>query len=197
MLKHRSRYTFVLVAVAIGVLVAAQPAWAYKEVRQSGTVGMHSLTDTSSSPGADCIYRYRSGWGLWQLKRINVDAPNVRAVPSQGDEQVGWRFTVQRRAFSAFSNHPGPWEHRYTSEVFKAVTDSTHDAAFSPAAVRVNVPVEPGSDVVFIYRAVVKAYWYRANGSVLGTATMRVGWYNSVKGSGSETQHRACSDYLI
>jgi hypothetical protein len=194
---RRKRFTLIVVAAALAALMGALPVSAYTELKTTGTVGMHSLTDTSSSPGADCIYRYKSGWDLWQLKRINVDPPNVRAVPAQGNEQVGWRFTIQRRAYSAFSNHPGPWEHRYTSEVFKAVTDSTHDAAFSPAGVRVNVPVEPGNDVAFAYRAVVKAYWYRANGSVLGTATMRVGWYSSVKGSGSETQHRACGDYLV
>lgn len=194
---RRKRFIVMVVAASLAAHLGAQPIAAYTEVRTTGTVGAHSLTDTSSSPGADCLYRYRPVHNLWQLRRINVDPPNVRAVPSQGDQHVGWRFIIQRRAFSAFSNHPGPWEKRYTSEVFMASTDSMHDAQFSPAGVRVNVPVQPGNDVVFAYRAIVKAYWYRANGTVMGTATMRVGWYHSVKGSASETQHRACSDYLI
>lgn len=194
---RRKPFVLMVAVAALAVLVVAQPIAAYTELKTKGTVGAHSLTDTASSPGADCIYRYRSDWDLWKIKRINVDAPNVRAVPGQGDQMVGWSFTIQRQTYSAFADHPGPWENRYTSEVFTAVTDSAHDAAFSQQGVRVRIPVEPGSDVAFAYRAKVKAIWYRQNGRVMGTATMRVDWYDSVKGNDSETQHRACADYLV
>src|SRR5688572_7664830 len=97
------RFLFVSV-VAVTVLafaIGAQPAAAYRELGTSGSVGAHSLDDTKASPGADCRYRFSDIGTAWVLRRIMVHPPNVRAVPSQGSQKVGWRFTIDRRAANA------------------------------------------------------------------------------------------------
>jgi hypothetical protein len=196
MRKRVSRYLF-LVAAAIVSLAVAQPALGYTELGTTGTVGSHSLTDTSGSPGAVCVYHYLSGENLWKLRRIAVNPPNVRAVAGQGTEKVAWKFIVQRRFISAFSSTPGPWKKRYASPKFVAYTDSSHDASFTQEHVRVRVPFGPGADAVAEYRVIVKVIWYKASGSVLGKATMRADWYNLYEGLDTYVSHHNCGDYEV
>lgn len=186
-------------AIATLALVLAQPAMAYTELSTTGTVGVHSLTDTSGSPGAICIYKYQSGASLWQLKHIYVYPPNMKGVPGQGTEQVAWQFTVQRRIWSAFSSHPGPWENRYTSAKFYAYTDSSSNAILGVQDVKVFVPFasDGGADAVADYRVITKLLWYKTSGGVLGTATERVDWYNEYEELDTLVKHRMCPDYEV
>jgi hypothetical protein len=188
---------FALVGLAVVLLLGAQPAFAYIELGTTGTVGVHSLVDTSSTPGAECRYRYLSGENLWQLRRMLINPPRMRAVAGQGLEKVSWHYTIQRRFWSAFSSRPGPWANRFTSIEFIAYTDSTHNASFSQQSASVSVPLAPGGDAVAEYRAFVKLTWYKASGAVLGTATDRIEWYYADKGSADTVLHRTCTDYEV
>ena len=197
MLSRRTGRSLALATALLSVLVVAQPVAAEVDLGHSGTVGAYSLDDTNGTPGARCGYREKPSWNLWQLRRMNVMPPNVRGVPGRGMMKVGWSFTVQRRAHSAFSPDPGPWQNRYTSAVMTDMTNAQNDADFEMAGVRVYVPVEPGNDVVFAYRALVDVYWYRPNDSVLGHARMRVQWYRHLAGSSTDTEKGGCWDYHV
>lgn len=180
-------------AATLALVIGGLPVAAYKHLGTTGTTGTHSLTDTRSSPGADCRYRFIDRGTAWELRRINVRPPNVQAsVFHDGNQQVGWRFTVQRRYADAFHEQPGPWEHRYTSPTQKATTDADHDASFSPMDVSVQVPDDASSDVWYRYRVIVKVFWYRDNGSVSGTARMRVEWFKSYFGDDTAKQRWSC-----
>ncbi len=188
----------ILTISAITALAAAQPALAYTELGTTGTVGQHSLLDTHGTPGGACKYKFSSFQGAWKLKKIYVEPPLVRAVPGQGTERVGWKFKVQRQIYSIFLPHPLPWKTRYTSPIFTAYTNSSTDAAFSEASVKVKVPFGYGEDAFAAYRVIVKIYWYKPNGHILGTATERVGWYENFAVNGGDTfivEHPSCPDY--
>ncbi len=58
-----------------------------------------------------------------------------------------------------------------------------------------NVPIEPGGDAAFQYRALVKAFWYRANGTVQGTSTMRIQKYNQYQELDT-LKGGSCFDYM-
>ena len=189
------RHVFVVAALA-GALAAANPVLGWTEVSSTGTTGPHSLTDTNTNPGATCVYDFRGDWNVWELEHMYVNAPKIKAVAGNNNQKVAWTFTIQRRTWSIFEDDPGPWSNRYTSAKQFAFTDATHNAAFTPRGIAVNVPIEPGGDAAFQYRAQVKAIWYRANGTVQGTSTMRVQKYNhyqdldTFKGS-------SCWDYTL
>lgn len=191
---QRRRLILIVVAAALAALIGAQPIAAYKELRTTGTVGAHSLSDTKQLPGAICAYAYSDRGTKSTLRYMMVDSPNVRAVPGQGRQRVGWSFTIERKIVALGGT--SPWEHRYTSPVSKRTTDSTHDAEFSPMEVRVPSSRESGEDNHFFYRATVKAFWYRPNGNVMGTAKMRVEWFVSVERHLAERQRWSCSGHI-
>ena len=192
MFKRISRLTL-LVGTAIGVLAFAQPALGYTELGTTGTVGAHSLIDTSSSPGAVCTYKAYPQYSDYKIKHLYVNAPKMKAVSGRGTEteKVAWDFKVQRR-YVSFSN--GPWQNRYTSPTFVAYTDSTHNASFSQEGVDV-VPPAPEVDTAYQYRVIVKLIWYADIGNVLGTATERVDWYSAQVGLDTFVRHHHCFDY--
>ncbi len=191
-LKHIFR-NGLLVASAISALAIAQPAMAYTETGHTGTTGAHSLTDTSAHPGAICAYVYSSSDDAYKLNHIYVNAPNMKAVAGMSSEKVAWTFTIQRRD-NGFST--GPWQKRYTSPKFSAMTSSSTNATFSQQGVKVKVPYEYGADAAAEYRAIVKLFWYGVDGTtVIGTATGRVNWYNLYEGLDTFTSHNLCGDY--
>lgn len=193
-----ARYLVAFAATMLALVIGASPVAAYKHLGTTGNTGTHSLTDTRSSPGADCVYRFSDVGTAWELRRIWVDPPNVQASAfHEGNQQVGWRFTVERRYSDAFHPQPGPWEHRYTSPIQKRMTDADHDASFSARDVRVHVPDDASSDVWHHYRVIVKVFWYRDNGSVSGTATMRVEWFKSFFGNDTAKQRWSCRSHFF
>jgi hypothetical protein len=181
-------------AAALCALVVAQPALAYTETGHTGTTGVHSVTDTKAHPGVVCVYDYSTGDGAYRLNHIYVNAPNMKAVAGMSSEKVAWTFTIQRRD-NGFGG-AGPWQNRYTSPKFSAMTNSTTNAAFSQMGVKVIVPYEYGADAAAEYRALVKMYWYGSNGtSVIGSATGRLGWYNLYEELDTFTRKGLCEDY--
>ncbi|MEP7378039.1 MAG: hypothetical protein ABI725_00595 [Chloroflexota bacterium] len=174
----RSLRTLVVVAiVGAAALAATQPALAY-ETGHTGTVGVHSVTDTSSHPGAIGRYKYYSSDGFGWLNRFFINPPHMRAVAGKTSQTVGWRYKVERRDCGIKSC--GPWMLRFTSVEMTAVTDDAHNASFSQASVSVNVPC--GHDCYGSgskYRITVKMIWHRPNGNVQGTVNNRIYWYGA------------------
>ena len=180
----RGLRTLVVVAtVAVAALAATQPALAY-ELSHTGTVGVHSLTDTSSNPGAIGRYRYYASDGYGFLNRFNVNPPNMRAVAGKSSQTVGWRYTVERKECGIEGCYR--WIDRFTSVEFTAVTSDAHNASFSQATVSVNVPCGHGCyDAGAKYRITVKMIWHRPNGSVQGTVLNRIYWYGAQMTNGA------------
>jgi hypothetical protein len=102
---RRTRFLVSITGVLLTLVIGATPVAAYNHLGTTGTTGTHSLTDTRSTPGADCLYRFKDSGSAWELRRITVDPPNVQANAFQdGDQEVGWRFTVDRRYSDAFQS---------------------------------------------------------------------------------------------
>jgi hypothetical protein len=174
---------FVVTTLAVAMLVIAQPVLADTELGHTGTVGVHSLSDTSGNPGTTAKYKYNSSDGFGWLKRLFVKPPNMRAVAGKNAQKVGWLFTVERKICGI--GGCDIWRLRYTSPEMTAVTDDTHNAAFSEATVGVTVPCGHNcADAGATYRVTVKMIWHRANDSVQGTARHRVYWYRAVMDTG-------------
>ena len=195
MSRHGLRRLLLVLPIALAFAVSAQPALADTELGHRGTVGVHSLRDTSEHPGATCKYRYLPAYGYGQLRRIEVRPPQVKAVSGKSHQLVGWRFTIQRKEIGLFgSTH---WHKRYTSPEQITYTDDAHNAAFAGMFVRVKVPFGPATqDAIAIYRVIVKLFWHRADGEIAGVARHRVDFYNSVMSSGERNvQQGACGDY--
>jgi hypothetical protein len=184
-----------LVAATVGMLAVAatQPALGY-ELGHTGTVGVHSLVDTSANPGATGKYRYYASDGFGWLKRFWVNPPKMRAVAGKTNQTVGWKFIVERKVCGI--PRCGRWTVRYTSPEMTAVTDDAHNASFSQATVRVRVPCGHNcEDAGAIYRITVKMLWHRPNGSIQGKVKDRIYWYGAQMTNGdSGVQEKVASD---
>jgi hypothetical protein len=191
------RIWLVVASLAAAMVVTAQPVLADTELGHTGTVGAHSLNDTAASPGATCKYRYLPSPNVGKLVRIAVHPPKVKAVAGKNAQTVGWKFTVQRKIAGLTGS--SPWENRYTSPEMTAVTDDAHNAAFTKASVRVEVPFGPNAeDVAAFYRVKVKMFWHRADDSVQGTALHRIDFYKiKLDTGGSAVQEDFCGAYEL
>jgi hypothetical protein len=163
-------------------LVAAGPVLADLEQGHTGTVGFHELRDGSNG-GAVCRYKQivpsPSGYNYEaKLKRIDVRPPRVRA--SSGSQEVGWRFIVERRGYSGTWS---PWVVTYRSPVQRDVTNTTTDASLTSMGVGVAVPTTSADDSPgYVYRVLVKMFWYGADGSTRGTALHLTEKYKKILG---------------
>jgi hypothetical protein len=175
------------VVAAIGALLFAgsvvNPVLADTEQGHTGTVGFHQLRDNSTYGASLCGYTGTgsppSGYSYeGELDTLAVRPPKVRAI--SGSQKVGWRFTVQRRSEDELSAMWFSWVDRYRSPIQRKVTNSTTNAAFTWMDVDVNVPTSSFEATPrYQYRVLVKMFWFRADGSIQGTATHRVDWYTS------------------
>jgi hypothetical protein len=165
-------------------VVAVGPVLADKEKGHTGTVGFHALRDSETKAGATCRYKgiYPSPGGFsyeGKLKYIQVRPPKVRAI--SGTQVVGWRFIVQRQTIHLDPVSYDPWVATYRSSIQKDTTNSSTNASFSRMGVDVHVPSSGEyDDPNYIYRVLVKMYWYAADGSIMGTATHLVEWYELI-----------------
>ena len=174
----------VIGVVAAGALLMAPVTSAAVKLHQTGTVGVYSLTDTSSSPGVTGLYKELRSGDAVKLYRIKVRPPKVKAAAGHGSEMVGWQFVIQRRRCD-LEEPCTPWSKDYASPVFAVVTDSTHDAPFSWESVGVKLPCSYVSGLgggCALYRANVELFWFD-NGRVIGSVTYRISWYAGIEGS--------------
>jgi len=175
-----------LLIACAALLTVVAPAAA-----RTGRVGAYSLTDTQASAGETAKYRYfvssRPGEDHWQLHRLVVRPPNMKAVAGNSNQTVGWSFTVQR--IECFEP-PCLWEDRYTSPVYTAVTSDTANAPFGKESVSVRVPSQIAALVH--YRTFVRMFWYAPGGGVQGTAKALVHYTNWVRPGLSDSTQDSC-----
>lgn len=196
------RVASAVVSAALLTFVAVGPALADGELGHTGRVGQHSLRDSPLKSGATCAYKrvVPSPGGYHyegRLKELTVRPPRVRAIA--GTQTVGWRFIVQLAAIQ--SNHSaGPWQSTYDSSIQTAVTDSTHNARLTAKSIGgVKVPTSSVDDGPpwYVYRVLVKMFWYWPDGRVQGTATHEVQYYRWVYGGGWTEPNEECNAWVI
>jgi len=171
-------------------LGAAVPVQADTSLGETGTTGFHALRDSESRPSYSCHYK-----GMYppsdqdhyegKLNRIDVRPPKMKAI--SGQQEVGWRFSVERRGGSD-SN----WRVTYRSSIQRDTTSPSRNASFSIRDVKVGLPADGAfEDTVYEYRVKVRMFWYRENGGVQGTSMHVADWYSMVNhnlpGGGTET----------
>ena len=177
----RLRHAAISVVGALVVTaLAMSPVLADEEYGHTGTVGYHHLRDSASGGGAICSYkRVNPSPGGYsyeaKLKWIDVRPPKVRAI--SGSQEVGWLFKVER----VRNVSDALWVLRYTSPIQRDVTNASTNAEFSLRGINVILnTTSADDDPQYLYRVKVKMFWYRANGTVQGTATHIVSNYKQV-----------------
>ncbi len=145
------------------LLVAATPVAADTSMSHTGVVGPHRLVDTSSRPGMTCEMSQLPS-GYWTMHAVSVRPPRMRGT--RDGQRVAWRFTIQRSATG-----PWNWQTYYRSPLQYGTADVHTPAAFYGMSAWVS-----GSGFYW-HRVRVKMFWYRANGTLVGTAKHAVDYY--------------------
>ena len=172
---------FVALTSVVALWIGAGPVAADFEMGHKGKVGPHSVVDSADAASVRCNYKtvaevdHPDDWYVWRgkLTRLEVRPPRVRSVI--GTQRVGWRFIVQR-AVNPTSTFSDAWKTTYRSAVQTATATDTKRARFTPMYVPVDVP-RASAERSYGYRVMVKMFWYRADGSVQGTAKHLLSYY--------------------
>ena len=194
MFGRRFRTALVVATIAIAALATTQPALAAGDLSHTGTVGVHSVTDTSSDPGAIGKYKYYASDGFGWLTRFWVNPPSMKAVAGKSSQKVGWLYTVERKdcGFGGCN----PWHVTYASPEMTAITDDAHNASFTQATVSVHVPCGHNcADAGSSYRITITMIWHRPSGITQGSARYRIYWYGAQMTNGdSGVQEKSAGD---
>lgn len=176
-----TRFLLVTISALLLAFTGAVPVQADTDVGETGTTGFHALRDSESRAGASCRYKgiYPSPGDYsyeGKLKWIDVRPPKMKAI--SGQQEVGWRFMVERRSPSDASSN---WMVTYKSRIQRDTTGLSRNASFSMRGINVRVPSGgKDEDPSYEYRVKVKMFWYTASGGVQGTSTHLVDWYKEV-----------------
>lgn len=135
----------------------------------TGQVGHYVFTDTPSKPGATCVYNTTGGSEAF-LNSVVARAPSVWWPDTSSSSntqhgQVGWKVIVKEGS-------PGSWTTIASSAVQKRTAYEDHPLHdVNDKAAFTNLTVSFTSNKFMNYLVTVKVFWYRADGSVKGTAT--------------------------
>jgi len=186
MVLRAMRIPLALAAFALLCVFGSQVVLADTELGDTGKVGVHSLTDTHSTPGARCHYN-ASG----KLKSIEVRPPNMQAFAGRTNQVVGWRFTVERRV------DPGPWKTVYTSVRQTTSVGGSGDAGgFTSMTAPITLP--PNESGQHEFRVLVKMFWYaKDDQTVNGTSRHRVDFYRNLTSTGGRSTDEGACGALI
>ena len=158
------------VALAAGLMVGTSVGVAADS--ETGQTGRHLYTDDADHPGATCIYKGQNS--PFHLRHINVRAPKVwwpdtNSTNTNQHGMTGWRAVVQQSP-----GDDAPWTTAYKSPLQKAIAyedDPPYDLADKAPFTKRSFDFHYDKSKGTYFRVLVKAYWYRSNGSVLGKAT--------------------------
>jgi hypothetical protein len=151
----------------------------------TGQTGHYVFNDSSSKTGANCNYA-SIGNNTWRITSISARPPSVWWPNTSSNSntehgRVGWVVTVKHKHPSATT-----WTVVKASSVQKKTAyedhpayDSADKAPFTRITVSFNGASYPATEQFFI---TVKVYWYKSNGSVLGTAFHQNVYYSQVAG---------------
>lgn len=168
---------------ALGVLAAPAAA---ETVTQpcSGNCGYWEVYDAAAPlRGGSCFY---SGTFPYKLTSMSVRAPLMHGIYN-GKTKVGWRFKIQRQ-----NNNGGSWNTIYTSSYQTAMADNAIPAYNGHGFSRRtwNAPSNPNG---YRYRETLDLKWWKANGTVDGTLSLKYDWYKRQRsGGGKDVQPNYC-----
>jgi hypothetical protein len=160
--------------LAIGIVVA--PASAAEPPPgvgpHSGSTGLHWILDNPGPdpeiPAVTCLY----GGSSSSLKLFRVRQPVLLANTSAGfnRQKVGWKAVVE-----SADDPAGPW----TAETSTGWTNATAVAPFPVDLAPKEVAPPSGPLTGNVYRVTYVLRWYRANGTVDGTARHSATWFRA------------------
>ena len=176
---HRIRFAGAGALALVACLSVGQVALADGT---TGSVGNYLFTDASGHVGATCKYTAdQNQSNSYWITRITAKPPSVwwpdRNSNSNTEHgKVGWRFIVKY-------NNGGGFHVETRSSIQKATAyeDSQQPYGSSTKAPFTKMTVSfkgKARTSVAQWRVVVKVFWYRKNGTVQGTATHTVQYYN-------------------
>ena len=185
--QGRSRLARVAAALTfsmVAVLTLSQSALADTI---SGQTGNYLYTDDSSHKGAVCRHDNSSAHPAeYWLSKVTVVPPSLwwpdqNAGNTNEHGTVGWRFTLQ-------NDVGGTWHTIKQTDYVKSTAYEDSQNPYSPAtkahfknrSVNIN-----GHNYTpdTTWRVIVRSQWYRKNGSVLGSATHNVTYYEERLGT--------------
>jgi hypothetical protein len=175
---------FLVLPSVLAVLMSASPVLADTPVTHTGNVGPHRLIDNTDRAGMTCRLEQvvepepGGGGGWWMLDRISVRPPRMRGT--RANQLVAWRFIVQRGKIGTGVGVPPEWKVTYRSPRQYATAGVHSPASFSRMKVPVRVPKPHAGGDSYAYRVKVKMFWYRANGTLQGTASHRVDYAREI-----------------
>ena len=182
--KRRASRASLAFAAAFGALVIASgTVSAATELKTSGNIGQYTINEAEG----DVLCSYELGGGY--LNAIAVVAPDIYArskTAGVDQQQVGWRVVVKSRPQGA---PPQPTTTLFTSAVFKSNATDATPATLLPIKLQMAFP---GDSTFIVY---IKAFWYRADGSVAGFAKSRVDNYTSHHPNLNEWPNESCSSF--
>ena len=162
--SHPGRGATLAVTLLVALLLTAGSALAATPVSHSGATGLATWSDTSSKPGATCLYDGTSGHQV--LAHVKVKPPTVFWL-SHGDTSSGTiGFLVKLQHWDG--SH---WRTVAITSEAKAVATRTSAASLSS---RRTVRPEQHSRK---YRIVVRLRWLKPDGHALGIAYVRIDHY--------------------
>lgn len=192
MIIRAKRVSLAFAAFALLLMLGSQTALADTELGDHGKVGVHSLTDSSSTPGAKCTYKV--GATFTKLKSITVRPPNMAASPGRTSQIIGWRFVIERR-FNGSTL--GPWKQIYRSPL-QTTSIGGEGSGFSSMSAAITLPPNEGITGEHEFRVVVKMVWLgKDDQTVVGSSRHRVDFYRVVTTAGGHSTTQASCGALL
>jgi hypothetical protein len=181
----RARLVLGATAVLAALTLSAGPVMADTELGHTGKVGDHYLNDVSGYTGVICHYDEDNT----HLTSFEVRQPNIWArnrTTHRDSQKVGWRILIKRQMYGSSA-----WKTFFKSSIKKATAYDDQSAYFPIRTLTPQMPHEPIGEPSH-WMAVIKMYWFAADGSVAGTARHRVDVYKLDNGS-STTEAPYCN----
>ena len=184
--RGRSRWFVALVLAAAASIGVSGVVYADSV---TGTTGHYRTTDTAESPAATCRYtQIAEGTGV--IDRIVIRPPSVwwpnrSSTNSTEHGRVAWRATVGR------STDMANWTYRNSPLQYATAYEATR-APFTNITVDINAGAISNSSV---FRVIIKAQWYRRDGTVLGSVRHDVKYLRERLGTTGGVYQGTCHYY--
>jgi hypothetical protein len=171
-------------AALVAFALAVGPASAETVKSTSGNIGPYEIFDTSSTPGANCLYETAS----FDLDRISVRPPAHVHSYGSSSQWVGWRYVIGRDA-----HQNGYWKTYYQSPIVKQyVNDNTNPSSFARRTWI--APEHPTGR----FRVRIVIYWYTHSSRthVTGKTVIEYDYYKAKWNGNSQPHTEYClEDY--
>jgi hypothetical protein len=153
--------TFALLA---SLVLTGGQTLAATRLDRSGTTGPYHFTDTTTAPGARCIYQGTAG--AQDFDRVKVKAPTVKWIQTGAFHSgtVGWRIKLQH-----WNGHV--WSTVRTTSEQRGFATQTHAAPLTARTVNWAPPHDRR------YRVITKIRWMTPDAETIGSVIVRIDHY--------------------